>query len=127
MPGRRPTIADLAKASGVSIATVNRILGGNGSVRPATIGRVPAGVPAFPGVVTVGGLHAEGGIETAVAAEFLVRNVPFPAPSAQRIERQAHLLVALAQLVVGQLRGHEAFFEGRHNIHAGSLGPFRSL
>ncbi len=40
MPGKRPTIADLAKASGVSIATVNRILGGNGSVRPATIGRV---------------------------------------------------------------------------------------
>ena len=36
----RPTIADLARAAGVSISTVNRILGGSGSVRPATIQRV---------------------------------------------------------------------------------------
>jgi LacI family transcriptional regulator len=36
----RPTIADLAKASGVSIATVNRILGGSASVRTAKIERV---------------------------------------------------------------------------------------
>ncbi|MGV6874206.1 LacI family DNA-binding transcriptional regulator [Pseudochelatococcus sp. B33] len=36
----RPTIADLAGASGVSISTVNRILGGSGSVRAATIRRV---------------------------------------------------------------------------------------
>lgn len=34
---KRPTIADLAKASGVSISTVNRILGGASGVRPATI------------------------------------------------------------------------------------------
>lgn len=33
---KRPTIADLAKASGVSVSTVNRILGGKGGVRPAT-------------------------------------------------------------------------------------------
>lgn len=36
----RPTITDLARAAGVSIATVNRILGGSTSVRPATIQRV---------------------------------------------------------------------------------------
>jgi LacI family transcriptional regulator len=36
----RPTIADLAKAAGVSVSTVNRILGGSASVRPATIHRV---------------------------------------------------------------------------------------
>lgn len=36
----RPTIADLARAAGVSVATVNRILGGSASVRPATIQRV---------------------------------------------------------------------------------------
>ena len=36
----RPTIADLARAAGVSIATVNRILGGSASVRAATIQRV---------------------------------------------------------------------------------------
>ena len=36
----RPTIADLAKAAGVSVATVNRILGGSASVRTATIQRV---------------------------------------------------------------------------------------
>jgi LacI family transcriptional regulator len=37
---KRPTIADLAKAAGVSVPTVNRILGGSASVRPATIQRV---------------------------------------------------------------------------------------
>ena len=36
----RPTISDLARAAGVSISTVNRIIGGSGSVRPATIQRV---------------------------------------------------------------------------------------
>lgn len=34
---KRPTIADLANASGVSVSTVNRILSGAGGVRPATI------------------------------------------------------------------------------------------
>lgn len=38
----RPTIADLARAAGVSVATVNRILGGSASVRPGTIQRVQA-------------------------------------------------------------------------------------
>lgn len=37
---RRPTIADLAEAAGVSIATVNRILGGSANVRGATMQRV---------------------------------------------------------------------------------------
>lgn len=36
----RPTIADLAKAAGVSVSTVNRILGASGNVRAATIQRV---------------------------------------------------------------------------------------
>lgn len=36
----RPTIADLAQASGVSVSTVNRILGGSTSVRTRTIDRV---------------------------------------------------------------------------------------
>ena len=39
-PMNRPTIADLARAAGVSVSTVNRILGGSESVRPATIQRV---------------------------------------------------------------------------------------
>ena len=48
----RPTIADLAKAAGVSVATVNRILGGSASVRAATIQRVQeaAGEIGFYGV-----------------------------------------------------------------------------
>ena len=48
----RPTIADLARAAGVSVSTVNRILGGSGSVRPATIQRVQdaAGEIGFYGV-----------------------------------------------------------------------------
>lgn len=37
---KRPTIPDLAEAAGVSVSTVNRILGGSGSVRPDTIQRV---------------------------------------------------------------------------------------
>ncbi len=36
----RPTIPDLALASGVSISTVNRVLGGSGKVRKATMQRV---------------------------------------------------------------------------------------
>lgn len=40
MPDKRPTISQLAEASGVSVATVNRILAGSESVRPATIDRV---------------------------------------------------------------------------------------
>src|SRR3954464_9616717 len=36
----RPTIADLAQVAGVSVSTVNRILGGSGSVRATTIQRV---------------------------------------------------------------------------------------
>jgi LacI family transcriptional regulator len=36
----RPTIVDLAQAAGVSVSTINRILGGSGSVRTATIQRV---------------------------------------------------------------------------------------
>ena len=37
---RRPTIADLAEAAGVSVATVNRILGGTARVKGATMQRV---------------------------------------------------------------------------------------
>ncbi|UCI06111.1 LacI family DNA-binding transcriptional regulator [Mesorhizobium sp. B1-1-8] len=37
---KRPTIHDLATAAGVSVATVNRILGGTVSVRPKTVQRV---------------------------------------------------------------------------------------
>lgn len=40
MTSKRPTIADLAQAAGVSVATVNRILAGNETVRAATIERV---------------------------------------------------------------------------------------
>lgn len=39
---RRPTISDLADASGVSVSTVNRILGGTSSVKGATMQRVQA-------------------------------------------------------------------------------------
>ncbi|MQB46121.1 LacI family DNA-binding transcriptional regulator [Rhizobium sp. ICMP 5592] len=37
---RRPTIAQLAEAAGVSLATVNRLLHGTGTVRPATVERI---------------------------------------------------------------------------------------
>lgn len=36
----RPTIRDLAETAGVSVATVNRIIGGSGKVREATMARV---------------------------------------------------------------------------------------
>jgi LacI family transcriptional regulator len=38
--GKRPTIRDLADMAGVSVATVNRVLSGSASVRPATMERV---------------------------------------------------------------------------------------
>ncbi len=37
---KRPTIADVAEEAGVSISTVNRILGGKGNVRNTTIQKV---------------------------------------------------------------------------------------
>jgi LacI family transcriptional regulator, galactose operon repressor len=37
---KRPTIADLAEAAGVSISTINRILNGSAKVRPPTMQRV---------------------------------------------------------------------------------------
>jgi LacI family transcriptional regulator len=37
---RRPTINDLAAAAGLSVSTVNRVIGGGNGVRPATMGRV---------------------------------------------------------------------------------------
>lgn len=51
----RPTIADLAQAAGVSVSTVNRVLGGSASVRPATIQRVQnaAGEIGFCGLGTI--------------------------------------------------------------------------
>lgn len=36
----RPTIRDLAQAAGVSVATVNRVIGGSGQVREATMAQV---------------------------------------------------------------------------------------
>ncbi len=36
----RPTIKDLAEAAGVSISTINRVIGGHGRVRDATVQRV---------------------------------------------------------------------------------------
>lgn len=36
----RPTIAELAKASGVSLSTVNRLMHGTGAVRPDTVDRI---------------------------------------------------------------------------------------
>ncbi|KAF5887762.1 LacI family DNA-binding transcriptional regulator, partial [Rhizobium sp. PEPV16] len=39
---RRPTISDLAKEADVSVATVNRILGGSASVKGTTVQRVQA-------------------------------------------------------------------------------------
>lgn len=36
----RPTIRDLAQAAGVSVATVNRVIGGSGQVREATMERI---------------------------------------------------------------------------------------
>lgn len=52
----RPTIAELAKAAGVSVATVNRVLGGSASVRPAMLERVRDAAEAI-------GYHGLGAIE----------------------------------------------------------------
>lgn len=53
---RRPTIADLAEAAGVSVATVNRILGGTAQVRGPTMQRVQSAAERI-------GFYAIGAIE----------------------------------------------------------------
>src|ERR1700722_6028089 len=60
-PMSRPTIKDLAKAAGVSVATVNRVIGGTGDVRPATMGRVRDAAQAI-------GFYGLGTIENRVGA-----------------------------------------------------------
>lgn len=42
----RPTIADVARAAGVSVSTVDRVLSGRHQVRPATVARVMAAADA---------------------------------------------------------------------------------
>jgi LacI family transcriptional regulator len=57
----RPTIRDLAEAAGFSVATVNRVLGGGGKVRHATVQRVRDAAERI-------GFYGLGSIESRVAA-----------------------------------------------------------
>ena len=57
----RPTIRDLADASGLSVATVNRVLAGAGGVRQATMQRVMAAAQSI-------GFYGVGAIQSRVAA-----------------------------------------------------------
>jgi LacI family transcriptional regulator len=57
----RPTIRDLAKAAGVSVSTVNRVLGGGANVRHATVQRVRDAAETI-------GFYGLGSIESRVAA-----------------------------------------------------------
>lgn len=57
----RPTIRDLAAVAGVSIATVNRVLGGSKSVKPGTMQRVKDAAQEI-------GFYGLGAIESRVAA-----------------------------------------------------------
>ena len=57
----RPTIRDLAEAAGVSVSTVNRVLGGGGNVRQATMQRVRDAAETI-------GFYGLGSIESRVAA-----------------------------------------------------------
>ncbi len=57
----RPTIRDLAEAAGVSVATVNRVLAGAASVRPATMVRVRQAAEAI-------GFYGTGAIQGRIAA-----------------------------------------------------------
>lgn len=44
MTGKRVTVHDLARAAGVSLATIDRVLNGRPGVRPATVARVEAAI-----------------------------------------------------------------------------------
>lgn len=57
----RPTIRDLAQAAGVSVATVNRVLAGSGTVREATLQRV---IEAAQGI----GFYGLGALQQRAAA-----------------------------------------------------------
>ena len=56
----RPTIQDLARASGLSISTVNRVIGGGAQVRPTTMKRVRAAAETI-------GFYGLGTIENRIA------------------------------------------------------------
>jgi LacI family transcriptional regulator len=58
---RRPTIRDLAEASGVSVATVNRVLAGHKNIRQGTMDRVKTTAEAI-------GFYGMGAIRSRVAA-----------------------------------------------------------
>jgi len=58
---KRPTIRDVASAAGVSVATVNRVLGGSGTVSPGTLQRVQAAAATI-------GFYGFGAIQRRVAA-----------------------------------------------------------
>ena len=57
----RPTIRDLAQAAGVSVATVNRVIGGSGKVREATMAQVLEAARSI-------GFYAVGALEHRVSA-----------------------------------------------------------
>lgn len=57
----RPTISDLAKVAGVSIATVNRVIGGVGNVKAGTMQRVREAAVSI-------GFYGVGSIDSRVAA-----------------------------------------------------------
>ena len=58
----RPTIRDLAQAAGVSVSTVNRVLGGVGKVRPSTMQRIQETAESI-------GFYGLGSIRSHIAAK----------------------------------------------------------
>ena len=65
----RPTIRDLAEAAGVSIATVNRVIGGSGRVKQPTMQRIMDAAEAI-------GFYGLGAIGSRVAAARIVLSIP---------------------------------------------------
>ena len=66
----RPTIADLARAAGVSVSTVDRVLNGRNPVRPATAERVLTAAEAI-------GFHATGILRQRLGADRPERTLGF--------------------------------------------------
>lgn len=66
----RPTIRDLANAAGVSIATANRVIGGSGTVRQATMQRVKEAAQEI-------GFYGLGSIDNRIAAARLKYRLGF--------------------------------------------------
>jgi LacI family transcriptional regulator, galactose operon repressor len=88
-PTKRPTIRDVARAAGVSVATVSRALSGDYPVSPATRARIQRAVKDLDYVVNAHARALSGATSKIVAIVLQEAVSPFFAYIAQGVEHEA--------------------------------------